>query len=159
MICLIHARFHSEARATAIRVQAKLSFFEAAIDFGLLNPTPKRVCATSNFRRNRHIRRRLIGIRVFMFQNHPNRAGTQFSQNQLALLLFFMGSINTHFRACGKLRAVDRSHSASFPGMWVSTAQVSSPWVNALKSRLDARDGRFWSACVTWFHPQSIWFL
>jgi|TARA_B110000003_G_scaffold258612_1_gene277948 hypothetical protein len=49
MICLFHAKFHSEARATAIRVQAKLSFFEAAIDFGLLNPTPKRICAQPTF--------------------------------------------------------------------------------------------------------------
>ena len=85
--------------------------------------------------------------------------GHAIQSKSVGSVAFFMGSINTHFRACGKLRAVDRSHSASFPGMWVSTAQVSSPWVNALKSRLDARDGRFWSACVIWFHPQSTRFL
>jgi hypothetical protein len=57
------------------------------IDIGLFDPTPQRVPAATNLRGNRHNRRRLIGILVFMFKNHPNRARAL--QSKTCLLCYF----------------------------------------------------------------------
>ena len=90
ILYLLHRKYCSKETGTKPRqVHLRSVFLAAAIDIGLLNPTPQRVSATSNLQRNRHNRRRLIGIRVFMFQNHPNRAGTHFSRKSVSSVTFF----------------------------------------------------------------------
>jgi hypothetical protein len=56
-----------------------LPVFAAAIDIGLFYPTTQRVPATPDLWRDCHNRRRLIGVFVFMFKYHPNRARPHFS--------------------------------------------------------------------------------
>jgi hypothetical protein len=56
-----------------------LPVFAAAIDVGLFNPTPQRVPTAPDLWGYRHDRRRLIGVFMLVFQNHPNRARAHLS--------------------------------------------------------------------------------
>jgi hypothetical protein len=66
-----------------------LPVFAAAIDIGLFNPTPQCVPAAPDLWCNCHDRCRLIGILVFMFKNHPNRAGADLSRKSVCSVTFF----------------------------------------------------------------------
>jgi hypothetical protein len=79
-----------------------LTVFAAAIDIRLFNLTPQRVLATPNFWRDGYNCRRLIGIFMFVFQNHPNCAGAHFSRISICSVTFSIGSTFAYFGASGK---------------------------------------------------------
>jgi hypothetical protein len=72
----------------------------------LFHPTTQRVPATPDLWRDGHDRRRLIGVFMLVFKNHPNRAGADLGRKPVCSVTFSIGSINTYFGASGKQGAV-----------------------------------------------------
>jgi hypothetical protein len=60
-----------------------------AIDIRLSDPPPQRVSATIDLWRDGHDRRRLIGILMLVFKNHPNRAGADLGSKPVYSVTFF----------------------------------------------------------------------
>ena len=90
ILYLLHRKYCSKETGTKPRqVHLRSVFLAAAIDIGLLHPPPQRVPATSDLGRDCHDRRRLIGILMLVFQNHPNRACANLGRKPVCSVTFF----------------------------------------------------------------------